>query len=247
MRVIKEREKDDDSYFTRYTLDGIYGRGMDDETGILLLFFIATSDKAEVTSVVMEGGGDIGGGVSEWVIDEKNMEYFQNGIDWFLEEYQARKLETWRAFLTLIEDMEEKYVITGKTSSAAVSVRSSSKKGTDIVSFLKEIETEAAAYYYDPELIEKLKKWFKLTQVNAVRAISKLNEYKDIAAEFYEGMKGDSFCFPDRSYIKEEGYMAKDLFENYPLSELGAYNYLIYLREDKEEALSDLEKGLPRK
>lgn len=47
MRVIKEREKDEDSRFARYGLDGIYGQGMDDQAGILLLSFLATSDRAK--------------------------------------------------------------------------------------------------------------------------------------------------------------------------------------------------------
>ena len=45
--------------------------------------------------------------------------------------------------------------------------------------------------------------------------------------------------------IKVEGLTAQHLATNYPLSALGAYNYLIYLREMPEIALADLKAGLP--
>ena len=44
-----------------------------------------------------------------------------------------------------------------------------------------------------------------------------------------------------------EGYSAQDIFEKTYLTEIGAYNYLIYLKEDPEQALKDLKDGLPRK
>lgn len=45
--------------------------------------------------------------------------------------------------------------------------------------------------------------------------------------------------------IKVEGFTAQYLATNYPLSALGAYNYLIYLREMPGKALADLKAGLP--
>ena len=60
-------------------------------------------------------------------------------------------------------------------------------------------------------------------------------------------MKNNMFSFPEENAIVVEGYNAKMLFANYPLSELGAYKYLIYLREEPEAALADLKAGLPRK
>ena len=45
----------------------------------------------------------------------------------------------------------------------------------------------------------------------------------------------------------ESGYYASKLVEDFPLSPLGAYNYLIYLREDPQNAIADLKAGLPIK
>jgi len=42
-----------------------------------------------------------------------------------------------------------------------------------------------------------------------------------------------------------EGYTAKRLMEETPLTTLDSHLYLIFLREDTEYALKDLEDGLP--
>lgn len=110
-----------------------------------------------------------------------------------------------------------------------------------------EDETYNYYYLYDPEIVEKMKKWFHLNQKNTILSLIKLKKHKDILEEFYAGMKGETFCLNSTTPVEVEGYTAQKLFDNFSLSELGAYNYLIYLREDREKALSDLEKGLPRK
>ena len=52
---------------------------------------------------------------------------------------------------------------------------------------------------------------------------------------------------PSDDCYKVEGYSAQDIYEKTYLTEIGAYNYLIYLEEDPEQALTDLKNGLPRK
>ena len=44
-----------------------------------------------------------------------------------------------------------------------------------------------------------------------------------------------------------KGCSAQDIYEKTYLTEIGAYNYLIYLKEDPEQALKDLKNGLPIK
>lgn len=74
--------------------------------------------------------------------------------------------------------------------------------------------------------------------------IEKLSTYKDIYFEFYYFVLDEKF--PEDAIIVE-GVNAQQLVTNYYLSPLGAYNYLIYLREMPENALADLKAGLPRK
>ena len=72
-----------------------------------------------------------------------------------------------------------------------------------------------------------------------------LKKFSDIYNEFIEyitfGIIDENNC------IKVNGYDVNKLLKTTYLSPLGAYNYLIYLRENPKEALADLKKGLPRK
>ncbi|MBP3322080.1 MAG: hypothetical protein J6M12_06970 [Clostridia bacterium] len=74
--------------------------------------------------------------------------------------------------------------------------------------------------------------------------IQKLNSHKDVFFEFYEYVLYEEFS---DNPIVVEGKTARYLASNYPLSPLGAYNYLIYLRDMPEKALADLNAGLPRR
>lgn len=83
-----------------------------------------------------------------------------------------------------------------------------------------------------------------LSERRADMAITKLARHKDIYLEFSAYVEKGTF--PEVGIVVE-GYTAKILNQKYPLSPLGAYNYLIYLREMPEKALADLRAGLPRR
>ena len=51
---------------------------------------------------------------------------------------------------------------------------------------------------------------------------------------------------PKEDAYTVEGYTAQDLFETTYLTEIGAYNYLVYLHEHPKEGLEALAKGLPK-
>ena len=73
------------------------------------------------------------------------------------------------------------------------------------------------------------------------KIIKKLRKYGDIFYEFYHYALKERI---EEEGVVIEGYSAKRLNAEYPLSILGAYNYLIYLREDPKNALKDLRNGL---
>ena len=52
---------------------------------------------------------------------------------------------------------------------------------------------------------------------------------------------------PEDDCYRVEGYSAQEIYEKTYLTEIGAYNYLIYLDKHPEQALKDLKNGLPRK
>lgn len=83
-----------------------------------------------------------------------------------------------------------------------------------------------------------------LSEQRADASIAKLAKHKEIYFEFSEYVNKRNF--PENG-IMVCGYNAKILHQNFPLSPLGAYNYLIYLKEHPQEALADLRAGLPAK
>lgn len=120
----------------------------------------------------------------------------------------------------------------------------------------EEITMESVVNYYDnrglcsvDELRNSLIKDYLCTvsdysekRLNSI--ITKLIAHKDIYFEFYDFVLYEQF--PEDAIVVE-GLSAQQLAANYPLSPLGAYNYLIYLREMPEKALADLKAGLPTK
>lgn len=82
------------------------------------------------------------------------------------------------------------------------------------------------------------------------RARAMLNQmvlYEDIFEEFFNYARVGKFCKKDKTQTKVCGYTAETLNRDYNLSPLGAYNYLVYLKEEPNNALTDLKAGLPRK
>lgn len=82
------------------------------------------------------------------------------------------------------------------------------------------------------------------------RARSILNQmilYDDIFEEFFNYARAGKFCKNDNTQTQVCGYTAETLHRDYNLSPLGAYNYLVYLKENHDNALINLEVGLSRK
>jgi hypothetical protein len=77
---------------------------------------------------------------------------------------------------------------------------------------------------------------------------SKLERHPDILSEFENYLTKREYPDESSGAIVVNGYSAKKLSEIAKfLNPSGVYTYLVYLREKPEEALSDLQKGLPRK
>lgn len=103
---------------------------------------------------------------------------------------------------------------------------------------LEELKRENAVIGY-------LKSACGMSEHRAEDAYRKLSMHDDILNEFYFYVKNRRF--PSFDPVTAEGFSAQQLVDSTYLAPLGAYNYLIYLREAPEEALADLKNGLPRK
>jgi hypothetical protein len=77
--------------------------------------------------------------------------------------------------------------------------------------------------------------------------VNQLARHEDIFEEFFNFIRIKKMQQKDGTKVLVCGYTAEKLMAEYNLSELGAYNYLVYLREEPKQALADLKAGLPRK
>lgn len=92
---------------------------------------------------------------------------------------------------------------------------------------------------------EYLQKEIGLTEKRACQECVGIQKHPDIESEFILYIQS-GWEKVSEAPIVVEGFSAEKLYNQYSLSVVGAYNYLIYLREDPEEALEFLKKGLPR-
>jgi len=77
--------------------------------------------------------------------------------------------------------------------------------------------------------------------------VGQMLPYNDIFGEFFNYAYVGEFCKEDRSQTKICGYTAEVLNRDFNLSPLGAYNFLVYLKEEPKRAIADLKAGLPRR
>ena len=75
----------------------------------------------------------------------------------------------------------------------------------------------------------------------------KMLPYNDIFEEFFIYACVGEFCKKDKGQIEICGYTAEVLNRDFNLSPLGAYNFLVYLKEEPEQAIADLKAGLSKK
>lgn len=85
------------------------------------------------------------------------------------------------------------------------------------------------------------------SEKRAKTMVIQMSQYADIFEEFFNYARVGKFCKKDKSKTEICGYTAEQLATEYNLSPLGAYNFLVYLKEEPERALGDLKAGLPRK
>ena len=92
---------------------------------------------------------------------------------------------------------------------------------------------------------EHLMDTYRMSAIQAEDTYNYLREYSDLYEEYLIYMRKKDF--PKHDAICIEGYTAERLYKETYLQPIGAYNYLVYLRHNTQDALKKLEHGLPRK
>jgi len=116
-----------------------------------------------------------------------------------------------------------------------------------IVEYIAEAKSRlywSAETFYEIGIVEYIINYLGLSEENARRSYEKIKKHKDIRNEFYDYIMNEKFS---DKLINVKEWTAESLYNTTHLNVLGAYNYLIYLREEPEEALANLKAGLPRK
>ena len=84
-----------------------------------------------------------------------------------------------------------------------------------------------------------------MSEKRAEQTVMKFSAHPDILEEFACYIRNGGF--PAENQLQVEEFTAEQLNRSTHLSVVGAYNYLIFLRDSPTEALDSLKKGLPRK
>lgn len=111
-----------------------------------------------------------------------------------------------------------------------------------LINRAKETIVWTDASFYRISVCEYLLYHLNLSQTRTEQAYQKLSRHPDILREFHFFIMGEPSMWKP---ISVEGYTAAQILQQTSLNPLGAYNYLIYLRENPTEAIMNLKKGLP--
>lgn len=98
----------------------------------------------------------------------------------------------------------------------------------------------------EPIIIKYIKSEYGYSDTKARKTLSYLLQVKAIAFELLHFIENGSFV-PDRYASVFSGYTVKRISTETNLTVLGAFNYMVFLKQNPREALSNLEKGLPRR
>ena len=84
-----------------------------------------------------------------------------------------------------------------------------------------------------------------LSEKRVEKMVKNLKIHLDLYAEIIDYLLADNVY--KKPLISEQGYDVKKLCLEFNLPIVEAYNFIIYLREDPQNAIADLKAGLPRK
>lgn len=233
------------SNIERYDLHDVFSKSAT-SCGLVICYAIVVCKNSKLVSLDLKAKHEEIGVVEKWH-KKYSCESFVasfHGVKEFLDFYDNDDFGRWTLNIAY-QNVE--VIISGERDKTEIGVSYPKERKLNLLPLLSEVESATYEFNdYDIRILSVLKSEFRLSEKRAVLAIQKLLAHKDIYDEFVLVATSGKYA-KESSAVAVEGYTAESLNSNYPLSLLGAYNYLIYLRESPKEALEDLRKGLPRK
>lgn len=158
--------------------------------------------------------------------------------------YYERNDGSWIVFVTDDERGIETYSHCCQSEESAVQTIISLAEGNNIahlsrviVDSLEDRKSDMNAY---------LKQEFGLSEQNALMMTECIYQIPDVAFEFFYYMEKGCFV-PDKYACCFRGYTAKRLFTEHSMSLPGAFQYMVFLRQNPTEALLELQSGIYNK
>ena len=242
MRIISQREKGYRFYSEKYDLNGAYTGKKDVPIGVLILYALVQKCDITFSELTAEAEGELGEPHNILRISDVSM---FTRLDDLVNVFRSQDLDIWELKCNY---KNSDIYITGRTYGSILGIRNPLASSVNLLPLMSEVETATYCYHdYDPATVELIENKFAMSQKVTIQTLIAMEKQKDVFDEFMDYIRKDSFVFPDHDALSVEGFTAQYLYENYSLSEIGAYNYLIYLRNNPEQAKKDLKNGLPRK
>lgn len=214
--------------------------------GLIICYIISTCKNASLVSLELRARHEEIGVAKKWhkKYTATSFDSTFEAMNSFINAYSIDDFGRWTA--TIIYQNVE-VIISGEKEKTEIGVSYPKDRKLNLLPLLSGIETTSYEFNrYDKKVLNIVKSEFRMTDKRAVLAIQKLQVYREIYDEFVLAITTGKYA-NKLNAITVEGYTAEKLNTDFPLSLLGAYNYLIYLRESPKEALEDLRKGLSRK
>lgn len=243
MKIVKKSQKVYDSFVEQYELNDLLFARHDFMPGVLIAYLISSNPDVKLNSFCFWEDAEIGGQRNALI--GEGSDFFRQfaTIDVFMKNMKMSNISEWELrFVFQNQDI----VATGQAWSTIVGISYLATATPKIISLLYAVEEKSYDYHtFDEEIVKYIMDRFEPKLKSAIKSLLKLSKYTDIYSEFVSVIKSGKWV-EQHSAISIENFTAERLNTNYPLSLLGAYNYLIFLRESPKEALDALDKGLPR-
>lgn len=233
------------SNIERYDLCDIFSESAP-VNGLIICYALATCKDSKFISLDLRAKHEEIGVAEQWhkKYTVSSFEGSFDSIKKFISTFDTDDFGLWT--ITILYQNTE-VIVSGEKGETEVGVSYSKEKKLNLLPLLSGVETDTYSYnQYDKQILNLLKADFRMTEKRAVLALKKLQTHQDIYDEFVLVATTKKYTSKDRA-ITIEGLTAEKLNSDFPLSVIGAYNFLIYLRENPKEALEDLKKGLPRR